>query len=392
VPLFVLAAGSCIATLLVQTRALSTFEEIPLRLRIANALVTYVTYIWQMFWPARLVAFYPYPYNWLPIWEVALAGALLVAVAALTLVLRKKRPYFITGWLWYVVMLVPVIGIVQVGNQGHADRYTYLPPIGLYVALTWAIADLAASWRYRRQILAAAGAIMIGLLSYWARIQTSYWRDSESLWTHALAVSSNNDVAHYNLGLFYAKGGRADDAISEYRQALNTIGHDPTGRPKVSAAQVHNNLGILFEQRGRADDAISEYEQALGLIGNKATGWASSSAALAHSNLGNVLLEKGRLDEAIMHHRKGVELDPDYADGHYNLGSSLLRKGEIGESITEYERCLQIRSTDAGTMNHLAWVFATCPEASLRNGARAIELAEKADKLAHGKNPIFIRT
>jgi tetratricopeptide (TPR) repeat protein len=393
VPLLVLSAGSCIATLLAQTRAVNSFEELPFGWRISNALVTYTTYIGQMFWPVRLAPFYLHPRDRLSFWEVLLASGLLLAITTLAFVLRRRHPYFITGWLWYLLMLVPVIGVIQVGDQGHADRYTYLPQIGLCFAFTWGITDLAARWRYsRQQILAAFAVIIVAVLSYLAWIQTSYWRDSESLWKHAIAVTEGNDIAHANLGLYYVQSGRADDAISEYHEALNAIGQKPTRRARVAAARIHNNLGLLFAQRGRVDGAISQYQEALDLIGNKPAGWASASAALAHSNLGNALVEKGRLDEAITNHRKAVELSPDYAEGHYNLAGALLRQHEITEAISEFERALQLAPASVATMNNLAWVLTACPVSSLRNGRRAVDIAERATAFSKRKNPVVIRT
>src|SRR6266571_5542154 len=188
IPLIVLSAVSGVITFLAQRHAIGWTEQLPMLARINNAIVTYVIYVRQMFWPGNLAVFYPHPENRLPQWEIGLAVALLACITTTALVLRKVAPYLITGWFWYLGMLVPVIGLVQVGWQGHADRYTYLPQVGLYIAGTWAIADLTASFR-RRILLGAAALLIIGALSWTAWIQTSYWRDSEMLFTHALAVT-----------------------------------------------------------------------------------------------------------------------------------------------------------------------------------------------------------
>src|SRR6201993_2386801 len=194
IPLIVLSAVSSIVTFLAQRGAIGWTEQLPVSARISNALVAYLVYIRQMFWPARLAVFYPHPENRLPIWQISLAFILLVGITTAAFVFRKKVRYFVTGWLWYLVMLVPVIGLIQVGWQGHADRYTYLPQIGLYLLVSWAIAEVAASLRIRRQVLAIVAVVVIAALSSRAWIQTSYWRDSETLWRHALAVTSNNDI------------------------------------------------------------------------------------------------------------------------------------------------------------------------------------------------------
>jgi hypothetical protein len=190
VPLIALSAVSSIATFLAQKGAVGWTEELPILERINNAVVSYVLYIWQMLWPVNLAVFYPHPENRLRLWEVIASLRLLICVTAIAITLRKRRPYLITGWLWYLGMLVPVIGLVQVGWQGRADRYTYLPQIGLYIAVTWSVADLTALWRHQRTILSAAALLTILVLSWCAWGQTWYWRDSETLFKHALAVTN----------------------------------------------------------------------------------------------------------------------------------------------------------------------------------------------------------
>src|SRR5580704_10167611 len=194
IPLIALSAVSSIITFLVQKGAVGRAEDLPILERINNAVVSYVLYIWQMLWPVNLAVFYPHPENRLPFWETASCLLLLICITAVAIGLRKQRPYLVTGWLWYLGMLVPVIGLVQVGWQGRADRYTYLPQIGLYIAATWGVADVTALYRYQRATLSAAAVALIGALSLCAWVQTSYWRDSERLFRHALAVTTNNDV------------------------------------------------------------------------------------------------------------------------------------------------------------------------------------------------------
>src|SRR5439155_2352984 len=183
IPLLLLSAASCIVTFVVQGRSVSSIGSLPVWVRVYEACVSCVAYVYQMLWPAKLAVFYPYPRGGLSIWPFALAIALLITATAGSFRLRKQRPYVLTGWLWYLGMLVPVIGIVQVGIQARADRYTYLPHIGLYLLVTWAIADLSASWRHRREILAVAAATTILVLAWCAWVQTSYWKNSESLWS-----------------------------------------------------------------------------------------------------------------------------------------------------------------------------------------------------------------
>src|SRR5262245_13872027 len=202
-PLNALSAVSSVVTFLAQRGAIGWTEQLPVPARINNAIVSYVIYIRQMFWPAKLAVFYPHPEHRLPTWEISVALTALLGITAAAFVLRQKAPYFITGWLWYLGTLVPVIGLVQVGWQGHADRYTYLPQLGLYIAITWAVADLTASWRLQRIALGTAAVLILGVLTWITCLQTSYWRDSQTLFTHTLAVTHNNDVALNNLGILY---------------------------------------------------------------------------------------------------------------------------------------------------------------------------------------------
>ncbi len=196
-PFLGLAAASCVATLIAQKGSIQTFVGLPLSSRVGNAFTSYVTYLWQIFWPVDLAVLYPFPGHHIVVFGIA-SFVLLAAISA-SVFARRRRRYLVTGWLWYLVMLGPVIGILQVGNQARADRYTYLPQIGLYLLLTWLVADLCASWRHRRLFLSTLAVTIIGLLTFTARAQTSHWRNSESLWTRAIVCTSDNAIAYTNL-------------------------------------------------------------------------------------------------------------------------------------------------------------------------------------------------
>jgi len=339
IPLIALSAVSSIVTFLAQRGAIGWTEQLPVSARISNALVAYVVYIRQMFWPAGLAVFYPHPESRLPVWEISLALIVLVGITAAAFVFRKQAPYFVTGWLWYLGMLVPVIGLVQVGWQGHADRYTYLPQIGLYIAVTWAVADLIRSWRFQRMALGVAALIVVSALSWRGWLQTSYWRDSETLFTHALAVTSNNDVAL-------------------------------------------NNLGIIFLDKGQLDDAISKLEAAIDLRPENAP---------AHDNLAKALLKKGQVAEAMVHYRKFLELEPANVEARNTLGTALIQQGHVREALDQWQEALALQPENGNAASNLAWVFATCPEDSIRDGTRAVELAEKAFRISGGKIPMIYR-
>jgi hypothetical protein len=199
IPLFAFSAAAALATFLTHTRALASVEAVPFSWRVGNAFVSCITYIRQMFWPVGLAAFYPHAQNQMPIWQAAGSIVLLIGVTTAVILWRKQHPYLVTGWFWYLVMLAPVTGIVQAGLQGHADRYTYLPQIGLYLIAVWLIADLSRGWTYRRQVLSVTALVVIAAFAMVARGLAASWHDSESLWTRAIAMAPDNDFAHASL-------------------------------------------------------------------------------------------------------------------------------------------------------------------------------------------------
>ena len=213
-PLAALSIASSAITLILQIHSSESIEQLPFAWRLENALVTYVTYIWQIFWPVHLAVFYPHPDDRLAFWQVGLAAIFLVAGTWTAFAIRKRHPYVLVGWLWYLIMLLPVIGIIEVGLQGHADRYTYLPHVGLYIALTWLIADYSVSLPARKKILGTAAVAIVMVLTACSWKQTTYWRNTETLWAHTLAVTKDNDVALTDLGNFYMEQDRLDDALS----------------------------------------------------------------------------------------------------------------------------------------------------------------------------------
>jgi tetratricopeptide (TPR) repeat protein len=280
IPWFLLAAASCVATIVAQRQATGSAEELPLSWRAENALVAAATYVWQTFWPANLAVFYPHPENQLALWQIILAAGLLAGLTMLALMARRRFPYLFTGWFWYLIMLLPVIGLVQVGLQGHADRYTYLPQIGLGIMATWAIADLTSGWQARMITLACGSAVLVAL-SLCAWKQVGYWKNSETLWTHALAVTSHNDVAKAGLGGILLGRGKIDEAISNFREALRIRPNNP---------EVHRSLAQALAQEGNVTEAIVHWEKALELQPEDVT---------ARDSLGAALAQQGRLAEAV---------------------------------------------------------------------------------------------
>jgi tetratricopeptide (TPR) repeat protein len=385
IPLFALSALSCIATSLVQLYSAGAIDQLPFAWRLNNAAVSYVAYIWQMFWPARLAAFYPHPNDQLPLWQVILAIVFLILVSLLAIQRRRERPYIFTGWFWYVGMLVPVIGFVQAGEQGRADRYTYLPQIGLYVLIVWTVAGLLSRLRQPAQLRVAAivTPTIIALLSWRAFVQTSYWENSERLWNHALAVTTDNAMAHNNLGHLLLQRGEWDSAISHFELALNIRSHNAATHYNLGRALMENNLANALARKGRLDEAVSHYEESVRLRPDYGD---------PYFNLGSVLFQQGRIDDAIAQWHKALAAQPDDAGFHTALGNAFLNKGLQKDAIAEYEHAARISRQDAMARNNLAWLLATSSDASIRDGNRAIEVAKQAVQLSGGQDANYVRT
>ena len=367
-PLFALTAASCVITLMVPEEV-PIGDRLPLALRMENAVVSYVTYLWQMVYPSGLAVLYPNPTGRLPFWQEAGALGLLLAISGIIFAFRRRRPYLVVGWLWYLGMMVPVIGIVQISYYAHADRYTYLPQIGLYLMLTWTAADLSSGWRHRRAVLGAVSAVILSALIYSAHMQVSYWQNSESLWTHTLACTARNYVAHMNLGKALKERGQIDAAMAHYRKVLEI---------KPEHAEAYNNLGILLAENRQIDAAIAHYRKALEIkpdyveahnsVGMALAGCGEIDAAVvhfrkaleikpdyaeAHNNLGNALMGRDQVDEAVAHFRKALEIRPDYAKGYNNLGIARARSGQIDAAIAHFRKALEIKPDYAAARNNL---------------------------------------
>lgn len=255
-PFFLLSASACLATLYAQGDYLIESGSLSFPERLANAIHACLTYMLQLVRPSGLAAFYPHPGNRLVPWQVLLGAAALIWVSATAFSLRRTRPYLTAGWLWYLVMLLPVIGLVQVGSQAHADRYTYLPQIGLLIIIVWGALDLSVVWPAIRVLLAPLAVAIVAVLMVMAFIQTTYWRDSVSLWSHALRCTSRNAFAHTNLANALDDKGYSSEAIKHYLAAL---------RIKPDSVFAHENLGIALARQGKSNAAISHFQQALKL-------------------------------------------------------------------------------------------------------------------------------
>jgi len=308
-PFFALAVASSVITVLGHQAlgVLNSVSRLPWDARLENALVSYVRYLGKTFWPSRLAVLYPYPTAW-PMWDVVTCALLLLAISGLVLGTARSRPWLFVGWFWFLGVLVPFIGLIQAGAQAMADRFMYVPALGIFVAVIWGVHGLAKGGRYQQNGLSVAGAAAIVLCLVLTRQQLAHWKNSLALFQHALEVTENNHIAHDNLGSALFRKGQIDEAIREFQEAI---------RLKPDYVLPYNNLGMALADKGQIDEAIGELQEAIRL---------KPDYAVAHNNFGSALAEKGQIDEAIREFQEAIRLKPDYAGAHTNLARALAMK------------------------------------------------------------------
>jgi protein O-mannosyl-transferase len=403
-PLFALVAIASVTTFLVQrgSGAVVTASDMPLAARVINATVSYWRYVGLTFWPHGLQPFYPL--TGAPDAARGVVSVLaLAAVTGLCLFLVRSRPYLLVGWLWYVGMLVPVIGLIQVGMQSHADRYTYLPVIGIGIAVVWTLGQWLPDARaYRVAATAAACAVLTALGIATAR-QVALWKSNQTLFAHALALDPHNLMAHHCLGTELLNTGHPREALEHFQAILGA---------NIEYAATRANLAVALNAVGRTDDAIVEYGRAL----------KDRDDVLVRHNFGLALVKRGRYDEAIAQYRAGLRLDPDHFPTLVELGAALgavsryaeaetvlrravelrpdeprirrllaialTREGLVEEAITQYSELVRVDPQDVDALNNIAWIRATHADPRHRDGAQAVQLAERA--VAGSKEPMAV--
>jgi tetratricopeptide (TPR) repeat protein len=417
VPLLILSAIAAVTVYVVQqlTGTVRSFAEYPLAWRIGNTLVAYTVYIGKMFWPCNLAIFYPHPGGDLPAWQITTAIFLLAIITIGVILKRKQCPYLIVGWLWYLGTLVPVIGLVQVGLQAYADRYTYIPLVGLFIAIAWGISDIFNRLKNRETILSLSAAVLLAVLSVMTWVQVGRWRSDIVLYRHAATVVRDNWWAHNNLGIAYYYEGELDKASRHFAEALRIR---PTSQSALSGmgavllaqgeldkaikylreslqlkpdfpqayvylAQAHTNLGVALAKKGRLDEAIKHHFEALRIMPDFPN---------AHRNLGVALDQKGETAKAVEHFAEAVRLKPDYLNARIQLGHSLVRLGRIESAIDQYQKILQYKPNHPEALNALAWVWATTENAKFQNPIAAVGFAQKACELSNYEHPGVLDT
>ncbi|HEY1786090.1 MAG TPA: tetratricopeptide repeat protein [Pirellulales bacterium] len=447
IPLLALAAAGCGITLWTHasTQATNPADRLSLATRLANALVSYATYLGQTFCPIDLAPFYPHPGTHLPMAWVAGAAILLAAISVAAACCWRRLPYLLVGWLWFLGMLVPVIGLIQIAAHSRADRYTYLSQIGLSIALAWGVwrgyesrqSLHAASWLRRTLAAAAGGAVL--LLGGVAWRQTSYWRNAETLWTHTLACTEHNALAQINYAHCCTAQGKTDEAIAHLREAVAAGSIN-----RLLIADCHDFLAASLTTQGKIDEALAQYKQAVRVFPEGAIFHARLAVALNHQEefkqaivefreilrlnptfpqarlgladallaggepreaaaqcrailerepdsagalvtLGAALVDLGRAEEAVPHFERALDLQPQYARAHFHLGLALYALGQTDRAVDELSEALRLRPDNPAMLWHTAWILATSPNPAVRNGARGVRLANRAIELSGGR-------
>ncbi len=373
IPLFALTALSSIVTYIVQQKegAVASFASLPIGIRIANAFVAYITYIGKTIWPSDLAIIYVYPHDQglLPVWQVAGAAFLLTAITILVIWKAGRIPYATVGWLWYAGTLVPVIGIVQVGLQPRADRYTYLPLIGLFIIASWGIPELLKKWRYRKEALVAASLLALACLCIVTWMQVRSWKNSITLFEHAIKVTDRNYAAYYNLGHFYSETGNYRQAIGDYDKAIEF-------NPKYADAYVLR--GNAWVSTGDYRQAIVDYDKALAI---------SPKYAEVYYNRGISYWHLGNVRQAIEDYGKALELNPKYVEALFSRGNASASIGEYRQAIGDYDKAVEISPNYAEAYFSRGYTYSL-----LGNGLQSSEDLKTAARLGHKKAQTLLKS
>ena len=476
IPFLLLSAASCALTIVAQKQAITPAIELPISWRAGNAVVSYAAYLGQMFYPSGLAVFYPHLENGLSRWKIILSAIVVTGITLGALMFRRRHPYLLAGWLWYLGMLIPVIGLLQVGGQARADRYTYLPLIGVFIMIAWAAKDLSLARKSLQRAFVFVAPAILALLMVCSAVPASYWRNSETLWHHTLACTTRNYVAysdlasvlatkgrnaeaiqdyqtaleinpryaeaHNNIGIIFARQGDVAKAMEHYHTALDinphyadahvnlgnalaTLGRNEEAIEQFKAAlrlnedngEVYNDWGAVLQAEGKTTEALEDFQKAVILMPNNAEAQVNlgialateghNDAALEHFDqalklkpdnakaqydLANLLMNLGRLDEAVIHFERTVTLDPGFSHARYEYGLILQRQGNFTAAVEQFQEIVDRDPKHVAALNNLAWLLATCPENTVRNGNRAVEAGITAERLSGGKVPEILDT
>jgi tetratricopeptide (TPR) repeat protein len=414
IPFLLLTLCSSIVTFEVQNRAgvVATLGKFSIGDRLANVPVAYARYMGKSFWPSGLAAFYP-TMQW-PVVEVIGAVVLLAAVTGVSLWRVREQPYLAVGWFWFLGVLVPTIGLVQVGDASISDRYTYLPSVGLWIMVVWGLSDLVANRPPLRLTAIVSSGLALGACAVLTFRQVGYWKDTITLFSHAAAASKQNYLAYYNIGCEVMGLGNYPRAIRCY---LLSLENSPSRVSREIRCRTFNNLGYSYLHQGQVSNAVVALERAVALMPRFPEAYytlgrafmtnhqpdvavESFQKALAQDptvpeiqyGLGEALLETGRAQEAQGHLEQALQSRPGWSEAHYKLANALVQTGQLRQAIAHYEQALKLRPGYDQAANNLAWLLATSTAPGVRDGTRALELARQADEHSGGKNPVIAGT
>jgi tetratricopeptide (TPR) repeat protein len=376
IPLIIISAGSCLVTLYAQMEggAVGSLGTFPFKLRVVNALTAYMSYLGRLIWPVDLAAMYPY--NWeLPVWQVWAACFVIAGLSWLSIKWYQARPWFLVGWLWYLGTLVPVIGLVQVGMQPMADRYTYIPLIGIYIILAWGLFDLLAQWRNQRVRFVAIVLAIVCVLMVFSWKQIGYWKNSVILFQRAVDVTENNYAAENNLGLSLFVKGKYAAAGEHFKKSLEI-------NPRFATA--HMNMGRVLAQQGQLEEALRLYAKALAEKPDFVAVY--NYAGIAHDRLGNT-------EQAVLNYQQAIQIDPTFAEAHNNLGDALFRLGKLDKAFASYQQAININPAYAEAYNSLGefWYHTGHSEKAFPNFVLAIKSNPRFAEAYNGAGAALIR-
>jgi tetratricopeptide (TPR) repeat protein len=344
IPLFVLSGVSSVVTFIVQQRAgaMALSKIVPLRFCMANVPISYISYILKTFYPARLAVLYPHPGEAISVLQAVICLVILAAATAVVIhvVWRRGRyPWLAVGWLWYLITLVPVIGVVQIGAHAMADRYTYLPLTGIFIIVAFGVSELSAKWRYREVILAVSACVVVGALVMCTRRQVGYWRNDLALFGHAVEVTERNDIMHDNYGGALFQNGKVYEAMEHFNETL---------RINPNRHTAHNNLARALQLLGKEEQAMSHYRRAVEIEPDFAGG---------HYNLAGALESQGKEDEATFHYREVLRIEPEHGGAHYSLGIAAAQSGQPAEAIEHFRKSLEVKPDWSWTYYNLGVLY-----------------------------------
>ncbi|MGA2867670.1 MAG: tetratricopeptide repeat protein [Verrucomicrobiota bacterium] len=371
-PFFLLTAISCVITFIVQNNghAVTTLQAMPIRFRLENAPVAVMLYVLKLFWPVNLAVIYPLAR--IPTVELTPSLFMVVSISAAVWRWRISKPYLLTGWLWFLGTLVPVIGLVQVGSQSMADRYAYIPSIGFFLALVLLACDFAQAIQIPKVIAAGIAAVILAACILQTEFQLQFWANTETLFRHALAVTKNNDGADLNLGLALESEGKLAEALEEYHKTLLINPNYP---------ELHNNLGLILDQLGRHTESLAEYRIALSL---------RPDSPFRHNAVGSELATLGQFDAALKEFAKAKQLDPKYSAPYLETAKALFQLGRDAEGVPEFQTAAALDPDNFQVLAIAAHYFAADENAAGRDGQAALALAVKADDLSDHSQPMVL--